>query len=182
MLPNTRKWLALLGVATACSGIALAQSADDHALINALIKKGILTDQEAAEITAEVAKGQAGEDVVTSGDPFLQKLVISGRFQAQYVGLGTQIDGNPVHPVSTEHFLLRRMYLGLNAQFTDGFSGVLNYDLANASFDKAYIQWKESTLLILQAGYIHGESDNTVAGKAAKATTDGVRSQVQVNF
>jgi hypothetical protein len=34
----------------------------------------------------------------------------------------------------------------------------------------------------LQAGYIHGESNDTVTGKPASATTDGFRSQVQVNF
>jgi Phosphate-selective porin O and P len=34
----------------------------------------------------------------------------------------------------------------------------------------------------LQAGYIHGESNNTVKGATAHAATDGIRSQVQVNF
>ena len=34
----------------------------------------------------------------------------------------------------------------------------------------------------LQAGYVHGESNNTVAGAAAKATTDGLRSQFQIQF
>jgi hypothetical protein len=34
----------------------------------------------------------------------------------------------------------------------------------------------------LQAGYIYGESKDTVTGGAAKATTQGVRSQLQLNF
>jgi phosphate-selective porin len=153
MLNNKTKWLALLGAATACTGIALAQSVDDQALINALIKKGILTDQEAKQITAEVSKSQSAEDVETSGDQYIQKLIITGRFQTQYVGLGTSISGNPVNPVSTEHFLLRRIYLGATVNFMDGFSGVLNYDLANASFDKAYMQWKADPLFVLQVGF-----------------------------
>jgi phosphate-selective porin len=153
MLSIKSKWLALLGVATACTGIALAQSADDQALINALIKKGILTDKEAKQISAEVASSQSSEDVETSGEKYVQKLVISGRFQTQYVGLGTSITGNGVAPVSTEHFLLRRIYVGMTASFGDGFSGVLNYDLANTSFDKAYIEWKWSPLLVIQAGF-----------------------------
>src|SRR5271165_84193 len=98
MLSTKSKWLALLGVATACTGIAFAQSASDQALINALIKKGILTDKEAKSISAEVAKSQSAEDVETSGDKILQKLTISGRFQAQFVGLGTSISQNPVNP------------------------------------------------------------------------------------
>ena len=153
MLPNKTKWLALLGVATACTGIAFAQSVDDQALINVLIKKGILTDKDAKAITAEMAKTQAADDVETSGEKYVQKLTISGRFQEQYDGLGTTISGNPVNPVSTEHFLLRRMYIGATASFGDGWSGVLNYDLANTSFDKAYIEWKQSPLLIIQAGF-----------------------------
>jgi phosphate-selective porin len=152
MLPNKTKWLALLGVATALTGIAFAQSTADQALINALIKKGILTDKEAKDISAEVAKSQAAEDVETSGDKILQKLVINGRFQAQYDGLGTSISGG-VNPASTEHFLLRRMYIGAIASFGDGWSGVLNYDLANTSFDKAYIEWKQSPLFTVQAGF-----------------------------
>src|SRR5450432_4271638 len=153
MFPNKSKWFALLGFAIAGTGVALAQSADNQALIDVLIKKGVITDKEAKEITAEVAKSQSAEDVETTGDSFIRKVVLSGRFQAQYVGLSTGIDGSATNPVSTEHFLLRRMYLGVTAQFDDGLSGVLNYDLANASFDKAYAQWKQSPLFILQAGF-----------------------------
>jgi phosphate-selective porin len=153
MLPQKSKWLALLGLALAGTGAALAQSTDSQALIDILIKKGVITDQEAKEITAEAAKSQGDEVVETSGDSFIRKIILTGRFQAQYVGLGTSIDGNPVNPVSTEHFLLRRMYLGVTAQFDDGLSGVLNYDLANSSFDKAYIQWKESPMFAVQAGF-----------------------------
>jgi phosphate-selective porin len=153
MLLSKSKWLALLGVALASAGVALAQSADNQALIDVLIKKGVITDAEAKEITAEVSKSQSAEDVETTGDSFIKKVVLSGRFQTQFVGLSTGIDGNPVNPVSTEHFLIRRMYVGITAQFDDGFSGVLNYDLANASFDKAYAQWKQSPLLVVQVGF-----------------------------
>jgi hypothetical protein len=34
----------------------------------------------------------------------------------------------------------------------------------------------------LQLGYIRAESKDTVTGGSAKATTDGVRSQLQLNF
>jgi len=139
----------LLFSAALLTGIpAFAQSTD--ALINALIKKGVLTADEAAQITKEAAKASGTE--VTTGSKNLLKLSLSGRFQAQYVGIGTSINGAP-NPVSTEHFLLRRMYVGMTAQYGDGFSGVLNYDLANASFDKAFIQWKQSDLFAIDAGF-----------------------------
>jgi polyhydroxyalkanoate synthesis regulator phasin len=153
MLLIKSRWIALIGAAIVSTASAFAQSVDNQALINALIKKGVLSDQEAKDITAQIAKDQASEDVETSGDKYIQKLVISGRFQTQYVGLGTSIDGTAVNPVSTEHFLIRRIYIGATAYFADGFSGVVNYDLANSSFDKAFVEWKQSTAFILDAGF-----------------------------
>src|SRR5580658_7105038 len=129
MQPKKTQLIAILGIALSATGMALAQSApspDNQALINALVKKGILTNDEATQISAEVAKSQSAEDVETSGDPFIQKLTIGGRWQVQYVGLGASISGNPVNPVSTEHFLLRRIYVNFGAQFADGFSGVVS--------------------------------------------------------
>jgi hypothetical protein len=148
----TSKLLPILGLALATSSFSLAQNVDSQALIDVLIKKGLLTDKEAKDISAQIAKSSAGEDVDTQGDAYLKKLVISGRFQEQYVGMGTSIDGNPVNPVSNEHFILRRIYLGASAQFTDGFSGTVTYDFANSSFDKALLEWKASPLFVLDGG------------------------------
>jgi phosphate-selective porin len=155
MLRNNTQWIAILAIALSGAGLAVAQTAsspDDQALINALIKKGILTNAEAKQISAEVAKSQSGEDVETSGDSFIRKVTVGGRWQAQYVGLGASIRGNPVNPVSTEHFLLRRIYLNFSAQFDDGLSGVVSYDVANTSFNQAFIQWKQSPLFSVRAG------------------------------
>ena len=151
MLIPKSKWLALFGATIAFALSAHAQ--DSKALIDALIKKGILTDAEAAQITNDVKNSQSAQDVATSGGKFLKKLTISGRIQAQYAGLGTSIDGATANPVSTEHFLMRRVYLGAKAEFGDGWSASLNYDFANASFDAAYIEWKQSDLAIIDAGF-----------------------------
>ena len=151
MIKLNSKWLAPLFSAALLATPAFAQ--DSQAIINVLVKKGVITDAEAKQITAEAKDQEAAIDAETSGDKWIKHLVISGRFQTQYVGLGTEIAGNPVNPVSTEHFLLRRIYLGATASFGDGFSGVLNYDLANSSFDKAYVEWKQSPLFVLDAGF-----------------------------
>ena len=155
MPSNTTRWIAILAIALHGAGIAFSQSApsaDNQALINALVRKGILTDDEARQIAAEVAKSQSAQDVETSGDPYVQKLALTGRFQTQYVGLGTRIGGGPANPASTEHFMLRRAQIGLAAQFAGGFSGVLTYDLSNTAFDKAFLQWNADPLLVVQAG------------------------------
>jgi phosphate-selective porin len=129
--------------------LALAQSND--ALINALIKKGVLTADEAAQITKDLAKANSATDV-TSVSKNLTKLSLTGRFQVEYVGLGTSIVGAP-KPPSTQHFFLRRIYIGVNAQFANGLAGIINYDLANTSFDKAVIEWKQSDQFVFDVGF-----------------------------
>ncbi len=152
MLPTKTKWIALLGLGLTLSGAAFSQVTDNQALINALIKKGILSDKEAKDITTEIAKAQASQDVETNTDAYIQKVTIGGRWQVQYVGLGTTINGTAVNPVSTEHFLLRRIYLNFGVQFSDGFSGAVSYDAAVSAFNQAVLQWKHSDLFFIRAG------------------------------
>ena len=145
------KWLAFAGILTLGASSLWAQQS--KAIIDALVKKGVLTDDEAKALIAEVSKSEAATDVATSNDKILKKLTLTGRFQVQYAGLGASIDGAAAHPVSTDHFLLRRIYLGAKADFGNGWTGNLNYDFANASFDAAFIEWKQSDALFIDAGF-----------------------------
>jgi len=151
MTKRSSLWLAWLGAAVLCTGTVFAQ--DNKALIDALIKKGILTNDEATQIEKDLAKNNAAVDVSTTKGKYLEKLTISGRFQVQYAGLGTAIDGAAANPPSTEHFFLRRMYLGAKAELNGGFSGTFNYDFANASLDAAMITWKQSDALAIDVGF-----------------------------
>ncbi len=149
----TTKWLALLGGVMLTASVALAQTQDNKALLDILVKKGILTDDEAKQVAAEVAKSQP--PAVTGASKYLQKLTFSGRLQTQFVDLGTSVNGAlaSAHPAATQHFLLRRVYIGVKADLGDGFSGVVNYDFANASFDAAYAEWKQSDAFAIDAGF-----------------------------
>ena len=151
MTKRSSLWLAWLGAAVLCTGTAFAQ--DNKALIDALIQKGILTNDEATQIEKDLAKNNAAIDVSTTKGKYLDKLTISGRFQIQYAGLGTDIDGAAANPPSTEHFFVRRMYLGAKAELNGGFSGTFNYDFANASLDAAFITWKQSDALAIDVGF-----------------------------
>ena len=54
MLTLKSKWLALLAGALLAAAPALAQ--DNSALLNALVRKGILTDQEADDMRSDLAR------------------------------------------------------------------------------------------------------------------------------
>jgi len=165
MLHQKIRQAALLGAALLAASTALAQSSpntDNRTLLDLLIAKGVITAGEAQQLTVDMAKAQAGNDVTTnSADKYLKRLTLTGRFQVQFADLGTGITGFqnnppavlPAHPVASEHFLLRRIYLGTKVDFTDNFSGVVNYDFANVSFDAAYIEWKQSDALVVDAGF-----------------------------
>ncbi|MEO6875083.1 MAG: porin [Opitutaceae bacterium] len=144
------KWLALLGGAILAASPAMGQ---DQALINILIKKGILNEEEAKQITKELVTEDASSNVSTSGSKFIKKLTISGRIQSQYAGLSTNVDDATIQPNATGHFFLRRIYLGAKAEFGQGWSGNLNYDFASTSFDAAFIQWKQSDQFVLDMGF-----------------------------
>jgi len=150
MLTLKTKWLALFTIA-AMTANAFAQ--DNKALLDALVAKGILTTDEAAKIAAEVKSTPAPASPVLAvpASKFVKKLTFSGRFQAQYAGFGESIDG-AANPAYTNHFLLRRMYVGVKADMANNFTGVFNYDFANASFDAAFVEWKQSDALIVDAG------------------------------
>jgi hypothetical protein len=150
MLTLKSKWSGLALAALLLAGPVLAQ--DSKALIDALIKKGILTNDEAAQITADVKNAQSAQDVATSGIKALKKLTLSGRLQMQYAGLSTEIDGAAVQPPATNHFFLRRIYWGFKSELTDNWSATFNYDFAGSTFDAAFITWKQSDAFAIDAG------------------------------
>jgi len=144
-------WLALIsGAILLSAGTAVAQS--DKALIDALIQKGILSKDEAAAIVKDVAKNESATEISTSGSKFLKKVTISGRLQAQFADLSAEIDGSTTPIAATQQFFMRRVYFGVKADFTGGWSTFVNYDFANASFDAAMITWKQSDLLAVDLG------------------------------
>lgn len=140
-------------IAAFALGIGSAHAQDSKALIDVLVRKGILTNDEAAAVIAEAKKEAPPPAVATSAGKYLNKLVISGRLQVQYAGLATDIDGTEADPASTNHFFLRRVYLGAKADLGAGWSGNLNYDFAGSTFDAAFIQWRYNDALVVDVGF-----------------------------
>ncbi len=144
----------LLTLAAFLCSASFALAQDSGPLIDLLVKKGIINDQEGEELRADLAKeSYAGVVSTISGGKSTMGLSITGRFQTQFADIGTNITGAAAQPAATEHFLLRRMYLGVKADMGNGWSGNLNYDFANASFDAAFIEWKNNPLFVLDVGF-----------------------------
>lgn len=148
---NLKTKLTAALAALLCAGTALAQ--DSGPLIEALLRKGILTDQEAEDLRADLANENTAKLASTSGTPNLSKLAISGRFQAQFVSLDTDIKGTLADPTPVNHAFLRRIYIGFKPTFSNGWGGFLNYDFAGSTFDAAYIEKIFSPAMIVHAGF-----------------------------
>ena len=151
MLSLKSKCLALMGGVLLSASAVLAQ--DNAALVNALIRKGVLTNQEAEDIRAELILENAAISAATSQSPNLARFAIGGRVQFQYAHLATDIAGTSADPAAVNHLFLRRVRLSFRATFKDGWSSHVNYDLGNANFDVAQIEKIFSPRLKVQAGY-----------------------------
>lgn len=133
------KWTALLGSALLLASPLAAQ--DSKALIDALIRKGVLTAEEAKGIQDEIKK--SAPVVAVPGSKAVSKLTLGARVQAQYAGLSTDIDGTSNDPASTNHFFLRRLYLVTKASMGANWSMNVTFDAAEQIFDAALVTYKK---------------------------------------
>jgi phosphate-selective porin len=133
---------------------ASALSASDHALLDLLVKKGVLSSTEATEVAAEL-KDASGISFSAKGKE-TTKLRFNGRMQFQYDALSAEDNGADVP--STNHFYFRRLFLGAKASLENGiyaetvldFAGDENPELA---FDKAIIGYKFNDALVGALGF-----------------------------
>ncbi|KXU36827.1 hypothetical protein AXK11_03260 [Cephaloticoccus primus] len=131
----------LCGVFLASSPIVLAK--DSGALIELLVRKGILTSQEAEEVRADLLREAAEPPALaTAGSSLTTRLRVSGRLQAQFASIGTDIAGTSADPAATNHFFARRLYLTARADLGPSWNSNLTYDFAGGLFDAAWVQYK----------------------------------------
>ncbi|NCG09383.1 MAG: porin [Verrucomicrobia bacterium] len=159
----------LLGIITfAASGYG----ANGDALLDLLVKKGILTEAEVQAVEAEIAadapvamKAQGKETV---------ELRFNGRLQGQFDGLSMQENGSD--KPSTSHFYFRRLFLGAKAKLQNGVYAETVLDFARdgdegdyaVNFDKAYIGYKFNNGVTGMLGFLKvpfGFEDTTSSSK-----------------
>lgn len=134
---------------------ASAFAASNDALLNKLVEKGILSQNEAEEIASEINEESKGVSFSAKGKETV-KLRFNGRMQFQYDSLGMDDDGADLP--STNHFYFRRLFFGAKATLDNGLYAetVLDFagdDAPELNFDKASFGYKFDDMLDVQLGY-----------------------------
>lgn len=147
---NTRKLTQLAALSAAfCAASSFAASND--ALLDLLVKKGVLTDTEATAVAAELKEEQPV--FVKAKGKAVKDIKLTGRIHAQYDAISNDDDTKS----SQNGFYLRRLYLGAETKFANDWYGklIVNFggDEESVSVDKALIGWKYNPAANFEFGY-----------------------------
>ena len=130
---------------------ASALSASDDALLDLLVKKGVLSSAEATEVAAEL-KDASGVSFSAKGKETI-KLRFNGRMHYQYDSLSAEDNGADVP--STNHFYFRRLRVGFKATHKNGLYAdtVLNFAENDFSLVTGIAGYKYSDALNVGLGF-----------------------------
>lgn len=152
MFPSLKRTLAVAVAGSCCLAVPLAAQ-ESAALIGALIRKGILTNQEAEDIRADlVRESNTVPAHAMAGGKFTDRLAVGMRMQVQHAGLDTDVRDALAGPVSTNQFFARRMYLTLKAGVGGNWGATMTYDFASSGYDDAFFEWKPTPDLSFNFG------------------------------
>lgn len=122
---------AIIGLLVA--GAAIAANAQDKALLETLVKKGMLTQQEAAQIAKESV-------AVTPATKSTKSIKIFGGAQGWYTwGKDTVKAGAATSPKQTSGFTLRYVKLGVEADVGGGWSATVVTDFGSEGSSRNYL-------------------------------------------
>ena len=141
----------LTAISAALVGSASFAASND-ALLDLLVKKGVLTDTEATAVAAELKEENKGVTFSAKGKETI-KLRFNGRMHYQYDSLS--MDDNGTDLDSTNHFYFRRLRLGAKATHENGLFAETVVDFAenDLSIDKAIAGYEYNDALNFSIGY-----------------------------
>lgn len=116
---------------SALFGASTALATSNDALLDLLVKKGVLTEAEATSVAAELKEENEGITFSAKGSDTV-KVRFNGRLHYQYDSLDADYDG--VDQASTNHFYFRRLRLGANATHESGIFAEMVFDMAEDDF------------------------------------------------
>lgn len=115
------------------AGAAIAANAQDKALLETLVKKGMLTQQEAAQIAKDSV-------AVTPATKSTKSIKIFGGAQGWYTWAKDSIkSGAAASPAQTSGFTLRYVKLGLEADVGAGWSATVVTDFGSEGSSRNYL-------------------------------------------
>lgn len=131
---------------------SVGYAASNDALLDLLVKKGVLTDTEATAVAAELKEENKGVTFSAKGNETI-KLRFNGRMHFQYDGLAMDDNGNDLD--STSHFYFRRLRLGAKATHENGLFAETVVDFAenDLSIDKAVAGYEYNDMFTGMVGY-----------------------------
>ena len=131
---------------------SVSYATSNDALLDLLVKKGVLTDSEATAVAAELKEENKGVTFSSKGKETV-KLRFNGRMHFQYDSLDSEDNGADV--ASTNHFYFRRLRLGAKATHENGLFAETVVDFAenDLSIDKAVAGYEFNDAFTGMVGY-----------------------------
>ena len=147
---NINKITSLAAIAAISCG-ASGYAASNDALLDLLVKKGVLSQTEATAVAVELKEDQP-VFVGVKGDA-VESIKLTGRLHFQY----DNFDNDDDSVGNRDRFSFRRIYLGAEAKFSEDWYGklIMNFggDDGDADVDNAVVGWKYDKLANFEAGY-----------------------------
>jgi hypothetical protein len=121
---------------------AVSAQAQDKATLDLLVKKGVISAEERAKtLEAGYNASVDAQKYVALKEPTTKSFTIGGYFQVDYENFAysQNVGGVGTSGYRTQSDLIvRRLYLTLNAQLGEGFSGDISYDISGQFPAPAY--------------------------------------------
>lgn len=126
-----KKTLLVSSFILAMANIMIAQ---DKATLDLLVTKGVITKEEAAKVSKNAV-------TVTAKEKAVKGLKFNGRIQTQFESINVTGSGSKEYSLTRDDFIMRRVFLGVEADLGSGWSGTLITDLARGSDGQNYIEY-----------------------------------------
>lgn len=142
MLIRSSRFVPILACSIGLALLPAARAVDSGALLDALIRKGILTNQEAEDIRADLVRdSNTVPSQAMAGGKSTNRLSVGMRMQLQYAHIDTTVSGAAVKPVYTDQPFTRRIYFTMKAGVGGDWGAQFTWDFASSYYDDAFIGW-----------------------------------------
>lgn len=173
------RWIAGVLAGAAFANPVIGQSS--NALLDALIKKGVLTEQEAKEIAAELEPApKPAAPLVRPSSPNIKDLQIRGRIHGQFGYTHAENDDGSDDYSTLE---MRRVRLGMRGTLFQNVRAQIEANFIPNSFSmrSAYLEWREHDWIYPKMGFdkpTFGHEENTSSASILTVERSNINNQM----